>query len=39
MVEKMFALTDTMGPYEPSTMIDLIKRVCAWLFVGRVFMD
>jgi 2-dehydropantoate 2-reductase len=24
-VQKMFALTDTMGPYEPSTMIDLIK--------------
>ena len=24
-VEKMFSLTDTMGPYEPSTMIDLLK--------------
>jgi ketopantoate reductase len=26
LVEKMFALTDTMGPYEPSTMIDLVKN-------------
>lgn len=26
MIEKMFALTDTMGPYEPSTMIDLLKN-------------